>query len=303
MRKLPTWQTTRKALTATALAALVTGGAFLSSGTASAATTLANGCSGTVNGSMGDTVAVQGSSVKELVRTAAREQVGLFNFLTVWPDALADTIANKGALGVGQVPQSAGGPIQGDAIGTAVSNALKGSNGLGVLPSTQNQVLSAIQKKVAGNCGLTTLATNYSPPSTPRSDPASPGSRPGGAGASTSPNGGGNLANLLPGSGTGTAPQRDYSGIPTATPGVAVAPGVRYPATGQLPGDGTAPQFGQGQDGSSGQGADIRNAGNAESLASSNAVNTVQLPMLLAVIVLAGVTAGLVRTWVLRRTS
>ena len=63
-----------------------------------------------------------------------------------------------------------------------------------------------------------------------------------------------------------------------------------------------APQTGD-QSGQSGQGADIRDAGNAQSLASNSASNDVQLPMLIAVIVLAGVTAGLVRTWVLRRAA
>jgi ribose/xylose/arabinose/galactoside ABC-type transport system permease subunit len=52
-----TWQTTRRALTLTAIAAFVTGGAFLSAGTASAATTLvSNSCTGSVTGQMGDQV-------------------------------------------------------------------------------------------------------------------------------------------------------------------------------------------------------------------------------------------------------
>jgi hypothetical protein len=294
VRKIPTWQRTRRALTVTALAALVTGGAFLGSGTASAATTLAGTCKGSVSGSMGDSVALPGSSVKDVVRQAAQEQVGLFNFLTVWPDALANTIAGKGNLDVGQIPDSAGGTIAGDAIGTAVSTALKGSNGLGLTSGTQNQVLTAIKNKVASTCALTTLATNYTAPSssTPTSGPSN--------GSSSNPGtGGAPLANLVPGSNGGTAPQRDYNGIPTATPGTAIAPGIRYPANGALPGDASAPLAG-GQDV---QGPDIRNAGNAQSLATPGSANEVQLPMLLAVIVLAGVTAGLVRTWVLRRAS
>ncbi|MDT8910496.1 hypothetical protein [Amycolatopsis sp. PS_44_ISF1] len=299
VRKTPAWRRTRRALTVTALAALVTGGAFLGTGTASAATTLASACTGSVNGSMGDSVALPGSSVKEVVRQAAQQQVSLFNFLTVWPDSLANTIAGKGNLQVGQIPQSAGGTIGGEAIGTAVAGALKGASGLGLTSGTQNQVLAAIENKVASSCALTTLATNYTAPtsSAPTTGPANGGRSP--ADPATG-SGGAPLANLLPGGNGGTAPQRDYNGIPTATPGTAIAPGIRYPAGGALPGAASAPQLG-GPD-SQGQGPDIRNAGNAEALANSGG-HDVQLPMLLAVIVLAGVTAGLVRTWVLHRAA
>ncbi len=302
MRK--TWQTTRRALTLTAIAAFVTGGAFLSAGTASAATTLAGTCSGSVNGSMGDTVAVQGTSVKELVRKGAQDYVNthLWTLATVWPNSIADTIAGKGALAVGQVPaDAAGGTIAGSAIGGATATALKGADHLGVLDSTKAEVLTAISSTVAKNCGLTTIATNYVAPGAQNA--GGTGGTQGGTG--TTPGGAsGNLANLIPGTSGGTggsAPMRDYSGIPTATAGTAVAPGVRYPADGTLPGDVSAPQAGAGDQ--SGQSAAVRDAGNAQSLASNSASNDVQLPMLLAVIVLAGVTAGLVRTWVLRRAS
>ncbi|MFG1640510.1 hypothetical protein ACGFMK_09495 [Amycolatopsis sp. NPDC049252] len=304
VRKIPTWQTTRRALTVTAVAAFVTGGAFLSADTASAATTLAGTCSGSVNGSMGDTVAIQGSSVKELVRKGAQDYVNshLWTVATVWPNSLADTIAGKGALNVGQVPNAAGGTIPGTAVGSTVAAALKGANGLGVLDGTKNEVLSAVSANVAKSCGLTTIATNYVAPGQPGA--GGTGAQQGG-GTATGPGGStGNLSNLNPGTAGGsggTAPMRDYGGIPTATAGTAVAPGVRYPANGTLPGDATAPQVGVGDQ--AGQGADVRDAGNAQSLSSPAGPNDVQLPMLLAVIVLAGVTAGLVRTWVLRRAS
>jgi hypothetical protein len=294
----------RKTLTVTAIAAFLIGGAFLTTGTASAATTLAGTCTGSVNGSMGDTVAVTGASVKELVRKGARDYVNshFWTFASVWPDALADTIAGKGALTVGQVPNAAGGTIEGSAVGSAAATALKGANGLGVLDSTKAEVLAAISSTVAKSCGLTTVATNYVAPGT---QGAGGTGATQGSGTGTTPGGtSGNLSNLNPGTAGGTggsAPMRDYSGIPTATAGTAVAPGVRYPANGTLPGDAAAPQAGQGDQ--SGQGADIRDAGNAQSLASNSASNDVQLPMLIAVIVLAGVTAGLVRTWVLRRVG
>ncbi|WP_410638317.1 hypothetical protein [Amycolatopsis sp. lyj-346] len=275
------------------------GGAFLSTGTAAAATTLvSNSCTGSVTGQMGDQVAIDGASVKTLVTNGAN------NAGTVAIGSWAgDSIAKNHSIPVGQVPNAAGGEVTGAAIGKAVRTALANSGtwGLGL---DWNKTLNSVENTVAKGCGLTLLAGNYVAPSTP-GQPGNAGTPQGSTGTSTSPGGaGGNLSNLNPGTAGGTggsAPMRDYSGIPTATAGTAVAPGVRYPANGTLPGDASAPQAGQGDQ--SGQGADIRDAGNAQSLASNSASNDVQLPMLLAVIVLAGVTAGLVRTWVLRRAG
>ncbi|MEU8412418.1 hypothetical protein AB0C24_06500 [Amycolatopsis japonica] len=294
MRKTTIWQTTRKALTVTALATMVTGGALLTAGTASAAgTTLANACSGTVNGGMGDTVAITGTSVKELVRAGAREAGTLALY-----DVAANDIAKVNTISVGAVPNAAGGSVDGKAIGTAVRQAVKNTKswGLGLNPE---KTLDSIEHKVAGSCGLTTVATNYVAPTLPT--PGTTGPQQGGNGGGT--NGLPTSPSLLPGgsNGTGYAPPRDYGNLPVAQPGVAVAPGVRYPANSPLPGEG-APQY--GTDGQAGPGPDVRNAGNAEALATDGMPGgDVQLPMLLAVLVLAGVTAALVRTWVLRRVS
>jgi len=300
VRKIPTWKRTRRALTVTAFAALLTGGTFLGASPASAATTLANGCKGSVTGGTGDAVALPGSSVKEIVRQAAKKQVNVWTVLSVWPDSLANSIANAGNLQVGQIPNAAGGTVGGDAIGVAVANALKNAPGLGLLDDTKAKVLNQIHGDVASACGLTTLANNYQAPTS--ATPSNGGTTANG----TTPNqpsgqGGGNpLGSYQPGA-TGTAPPRDYSNIPAATPGTAIAPGARY---GTLPGSGALPQESAAGPQQPGQtGPDIRNAGNAEALASQGGRADVQLPMLLAVIVLAGVTAGLVRTWVLRRVS
>ncbi|WP_410660137.1 hypothetical protein [Amycolatopsis sp. lyj-112] len=290
MRKTTFWQTTRKALTVTALAGMVTGGAFLTGGTASAATTLANACSGTVNGGIGDTVAITGTSVKELVRAGAREA----GTLALW-DVAANDIAKVNTISVGLVPNAANGPVEGKAIGAAVRQAVKETKswGLGLNPE---KTLDTIAHKVAGSCGLTTVATNYVAPALP--SPGTTGPQQGGTGGGT--NALPSSPNLLPG-GTGYAPPREYGNLPVAQPGVAVAPGVRYPANSPLPGEG-GPQY--GIPGAEGQGPDVRNAGNAESLATDGMPGgDVELPMLLAVLVLAGVTAALVRTWVLRRVS
>lgn len=273
MRKTTSRQTTRKALTVAALAAMVTGGAFLAAGTASAATTLADVCTGTVNGGIGDTVVITGSSVEELVRKGANEAGTLA--IGAWA---ANDIAKVNTISVGVMPNAAGGSVKGDAIGAAVRQAVKETKtwGLGLNPE---KTLDNIEHKVASSCNLTTVATNYVAPALPA--PSSGAPQQGGIGG-----------------GTGYAPPRDYGNLPVAQPGGAVAPGVRYPANSPLPGE--APQYG-GPSGDA-QANDIRTAGNAEALATDGTLaGDVQLPMLLAVLVLAGVTAGLVRTWVLRR--
>lgn len=94
----------------------------------------------------------------------------------------------------------------------------------------------------------------------------------------------------------GRSPMADYASLPFARPGVfAPSPGVRY--GGSVPG--YSPQFGiLGTDGVQ---DGVQAAGNAESLALPSG-DTIALPVLLAVLALSGVTAALVRTWVLRRT-
>jgi hypothetical protein len=290
----PTWQITRKALTATAIAAMITGGAFLSSGTASASTLLASSCAGSVSGNMGDQIAVQGSSLADTVTQAAKVKEIFLHLNGVNPDGLGKAIAAKGALIIGTIPNASGGGIGGDVVAATVVQALQTDGNLGWVGGDKQAVLDSIRASVTKSCGLTALALNYTSPTTttsgdynlaPGSSTALPGS-------------------LLPGS-NGSAPQRDYSGIPTASiPSFAVPPGVRYPASGAVPGQ-PSPEYGLPSDGgATEQQADIRNAGNADALAApDSSTGGVQLPMLLAVMALAGVTAALVRTWVLRRVS
>ncbi|WP_290058041.1 hypothetical protein [Amycolatopsis solani] len=104
--------------------------------------------------------------------------------------------------------------------------------------------------------------------------------------------------------GTGYAPMRDYSGIPFATAGLFTpSPAIRYGS--QVPG--YAPQYGlTGPDGTAADGSSgVQTAGRAEALpsASDGFTNGSNLPLLIAVLTLSGVSAGLVRTWVLRRMA
>jgi hypothetical protein len=101
------------------------------------------------------------------------------------------------------------------------------------------------------------------------------------------------------GFGFAESPLARYAGIPFASAGLFdPSPGVKYggDVSGYAPGFGV---LGQNQVPADG----VQTAGQAEALGSpGNALtNGVGLPMLLAVLMLAGVTAALVRTWALRR--
>jgi hypothetical protein len=292
VRKNLVWPTTRKALTVTAMAAMVTGGAFLTGGTASAGTMLAEGCASTVTGNMGDQLAITGDSVKELVRKGANDAGTL-----AMGDWAASDIAKIPTIVIGQIPETVGGTISGESVGAAVRKALDSSGtwGLGL---DRNKTLDNVARTVAASCQVTSIASNYvAPTSQPDYSPGN------GVGTllPTTPGG-----QLLPNPGPSlTVPQRDYGNIPVATAGgFAVPPGVKYPAGSPLPGQ-QSPEFGVLGAGNAdpGQSADVRNAGNADALAAPASADDVQLPMLLAVLALAGVTAALVRTWVLRNVS
>jgi hypothetical protein len=98
--------------------------------------------------------------------------------------------------------------------------------------------------------------------------------------------------------GPGESPWARYTGIPFATAGL-FAPYSGLLTSG-VPGYAPASSLLGSQDSS--VPPDLYTAGHAEALRGGGFTNGVGLPMLLAVLALAGVTAGLVRTWALRRT-
>ncbi|SFP84370.1 hypothetical protein SAMN05421810_103584 [Amycolatopsis arida] len=283
-------------LTATAIAAAVTGFSLLGGGTA-AATTLAGSCSGTVIGPAGEAVAVDSAPVADIVRAAAKEKARFLN--GVDPDKLANKVNREGVIPAGTIPGAGDGAFSGAQVAKIVGTRLEKDDGDGLGPwvdltGVKKDTLEHIKSKVSGLCGLT-LRAKAEPSSQPT--PPQQGGTAGTHGGTPAPG-----ATPLSGTGDARAPQRDYSGIPTASAGVAVPPELRYPPSSGVPGQGT-PEFGiLGADQGTADGtADIRNAGNADPLAAGESPNDVQLPMLLAVVALAGVTAALVRTWVLRR--
>ncbi|HET6500274.1 MAG TPA: hypothetical protein VFG87_05865 [Amycolatopsis sp.] len=110
----------------------------------------------------------------------------------------------------------------------------------------------------------------------------------------------------LPFDTTGYAPMRDYSGIPAVLPAFwAPSPVIQY--GGEIPGYAPEPgtlSTGRTDDSGSQDIAPVQNAGHAEALpdAPDPASFPLGLPALLAVLALSGVTAALVRRWVLRGT-
>jgi hypothetical protein len=97
----------------------------------------------------------------------------------------------------------------------------------------------------------------------------------------------------------GRVPLFSYTNLPFAVPGdFAPSPGVLY--GGNV--SGYAPQVGS-LSGVSSAADGVQTAGRAQALPGSGSGSGVAAPVLIAVLALAGVTAALVRTWVLRRVA
>ncbi|WP_298181070.1 hypothetical protein [Saccharomonospora sp.] len=308
----------RRALATIAATAVVGGMTVLTAGTAAAATAVADNCTGAVGGRVGDMVALDGASVSELVRAGAEEArtIVVVHHLTIWPNHLARKISDT-QVEVGTVPDAPTSSISGEAIGAAVRQALEGKAGLGALPSTQRTTLDSIAETVSAACQLTVEATNHTqrstqpkpsseptPDSPDRSDENSAGTHPHSGDADADGRDGG-----FQNTGEAMAKRRDYDGIPAAEApgaGISVPEDLQYAPSSGVPGEPLTPSYGSLGDedsGNSAHGSDLRNAGDADALAVQDRQQAVQLPMLLAVVALAAVTAGLVRTWALRRAS
>lgn len=282
----------RRAVTALGMAGLLTGASILFTPGTALAEQVATNCSSTVTGKMGETVSITGKSVKEYVRTSAEKAQGVDNLL-VYPDGLADEIEAKGELKVGTVPKAASGSISGAKIADVVAVALKDSSYLG---SNPDKTLSYIEKGVADKCALSLRASNYVAPTgstPPTSGTTAPGTTPPGGNYGAYPGIGTSPFDY--GTGTSRAPRNNYGGLPFAMPGATTNNG-----SGSLV-PGAVPEFGGGGLPPASTDPAVSNAGNADPLGHGDHGEEVQLPMLLAVVALAGVAAALVRTWVLRR--
>jgi hypothetical protein len=327
----------RRLAAAFAVAFVVVTSGLLGGSTASAATPIVVGsCATTVQGAPGTPIQLQPAAVLEPVVNVVRALDPL-NLIT---PTVRSTLSSMPPIPIGAIPTGTGfitagqignaviaqlnripvlGPILG-AVASGVQSAFAGMCGVTVqavnaaaAPIQDGTAAAADQaNKAAAGAGLAPRST---PGKTGGSQPGSPGtpgngtSVPGSNGGGT--NGGANSPVLDPGNymglpsldpwtwgSFGRSPMTDYSSIPFAKAGLyAPSPGVRY--GGGVPG--YSPQFGiLGTDTPPPDG--VQAAGHAESLGGVPG-RDIDISVLLAVLALSGVTAVLVRTWVLRKAA
>ncbi|SFW54142.1 hypothetical protein [Amycolatopsis australiensis] len=286
---------TRRATAVGATAFVLAGSAVLGMpGTASADTITAN-CGDTVTAKPGDTISTP-FGLKTVTDGLTNLVGGLLGGLCKITVNVVDTVVSPV-------------PVVGAPVASAVNQGVQG-------------VTSGVQQGTKALTGGGQPAPQQPGPGAggnPQQNPpaqSGPGGAPqGGTPAGTTPIPEANSP-LLPGFsgspafggfpfaiGTGYAPMRDYSGIPFATAGLFTpSPAIRYGS--QIPG--YAPQYGlTSPDQNAGGNSGVQTAGRAEALpsGSNGFTDGSNLPMLIAVLALSGVSAGLVRTWVLRRMA
>ncbi|ANN14262.1 hypothetical protein SD37_00395 [Amycolatopsis orientalis] len=288
---------TRRATALGASAFILAGSAALAMpGTAAAAETKTAVCGGSVTAKPGDTIL--GTTPLLGIPLNLGQAGSVSGVLTGTINALLGTVCRVTVTVVNTVvaPVPVVGEPAAEALNGAVSGTTQALTGGGQkAPATQ----PAPQKPAPGTGGPQQGGA-----------PAQGGTPAGGTGGFPAAN-----SPLLPGTftpnfgglpwgvSTGYAPMRDYSSIPMAMAGLfSPSPGLRYGS--QIPG--YAPQFGISAEGENGTGnPDVHNAGQAEALpnVSDGFTQDGKLPLLIAVLALSGVSAGLVRTWVLRRMA
>ncbi|TNC27232.1 hypothetical protein [Amycolatopsis alkalitolerans] len=280
---------TRKAAAVGAAAFVLAGSALLATpGTASAATITAK-CGDTVTAHPGDTI--QSPLGLTTVTDGLTSLVGglLSGLCKITVNVVDTVVAPVPVVGppvAGAVDSTVSGATNtvSGAVGTAGKALTGGSQPAQQNPPSDGSSQSGPSGGSNGNqsTGLASMIPGSSSPVLGGGDPA--------------------MFTMLPFGASGYAPMRDYSGIPYALAGLfAPSPGVRY--GGQIPG--YAPEVGSLGDGSSQQSRPVQNAGQAQALPADHGPvpGGSTLPMLIAVLALSGVSAALVRTWVLRPTA
>jgi hypothetical protein len=303
---------------------------LLGGGTATAAEPIIIGdCSVNVHGTPGQPVSLAPAALFGIVTDVVRA------IPLLGPPIAAEInkqLATLPPIPIGALPTGTGYITGGTIANSVIAELNKLPLGLGVPLAT---FLSGMQNQLAQLCGVTVTGVNAaaapvqdgaaavadaSQEATEKLIPGSsggapapggkpgtnPGTTPGASGAS-----GGTPAPNQPVTGGlsdlgldlyqqglwnyGRSPMADYSNIPFARPGMwAPSPGVRY--GGAVPG--YSPEFGIVGDTPPDDGVSV--AGRAEAISPPTS-QRVEFPVLLAVLALSGVTAALVRTWVLRR--
>lgn len=276
----------RKVAALGAVAFLVLGSSALAFPGAAVADTKSTNCGGSVTGQVGDTV-LGNTSVLGL-------KLGSVNLGTISSGTTVLSKTVDSALGiVCTVTVTVTAPV--DDVAGAVN---------GATPDALKPATDPVTGAITGGTDSLRQATGATPPAE---------GTPPGKGSPSNPGSSDPVAPVLPPSNSppyngGTeqgwgsfpyyagTPMGAFSSFPYGDTGslFGTAPGLKY---GYGFGD-YDPQFGLlGESGDDGN--PIRNAGNATALPSTTG-SGIGLPMLLAVLALAGASAGLVRTWVLR---
>jgi hypothetical protein len=334
---------TRFVAASTLTVAVAATGLFAAATPAAAATPIIVGsCATTIQGAPGTPVELSpGAVAQPLVNIVNAVSLGLlgapfqsaFDALPAIPIGAIPT--GTGYITGGQIANAVVAaikpiPLLGPILGTVVSDVQSTlASGCGVTVQALNtavapvqdgtQTLSNLGAQTGKSLGLPAQSTSPGNPSNPGGAGSTPPGDPNGAGGDQ---GSGPSSNEpvpdLPGlgddllsnpafgaaqlldDGLAESPLARYSGIPFASAGLfAPSPGVRYGGT--TPG--YSPGYGVLNNGSVPDG--IQTAGEAQALGtmSTPGGNAIGLPMLLAVLALSGATAGLVRTWVLRKVN
>ncbi|MGW4828531.1 hypothetical protein ACWEOG_13200 [Amycolatopsis japonica] len=289
---------TRRATALGASAFILAGSAALAMpGQAAAAETKTATCGGSVTAKTGDTIL--GKTPLLGIPLNLGQAGPVSGVLTGTINALLGTVCKVTVTVVNTVvaPVPVVGAPAAEALNGAVAGTTQALTGGGAKPAPGTQPQPG--KPAPGTPG------SGGPQTGGPGAPAQGGAPAGGIPAANSPLLPGtftpNFGGLPWGISTGYAPMRDYSSIPMATAGLfSPSPGLRY--GGQIPG--YAPQYGLATENQAGN-PDVQNAGQAEALpsVSDGFTQDGKLPLLIAVLALSGVSAGLVRTWVLRRMA
>ncbi|MFI5586224.1 hypothetical protein ACIA5G_14380 [Amycolatopsis sp. NPDC051758] len=239
----------------------------------------APGCSSTVTGTPGQPVALAPASVAQPVVSALSglDPLGVLTgtFRTVW--------ATTAPIPVGTVPTG-----QGEIPGGRIADAVLARLGeIPVLAPVLTPLVSTVRTSLASLCGILVRgqapgAPETTAPGTPAGPPAGPGA-PGGSGTPVA------------------GRQWTVAGVPGPVRGGGAVFGTPIP--GQLPGAGFPGSAGSGVP-QAGSAAPVvvearRSLGSAEALPEPRP-DDLSWPVLAAILVLAAVSAQLVRRWVLR---
>ncbi|MEV4600352.1 hypothetical protein AB0K15_23480 [Amycolatopsis sp. NPDC049253] len=300
---------TRRATAVGAAAFVLAGSAALAAPGTASADTLTTPCGSTITAKPGDKVKATTPLLGIPLDLGVVGQVS--GVLTGTVNALLGTVCKVTVNVVDTVVAPV--PVVGAPAAGALNQTVSGTT------STLQQGVDSTQRALSG--GAPAQQNPGSPQQPPATGPGAPqGGTPAGQTPIPPPNspllplsggGGGGLASLFPGFAnfsnlpfsTGYAPMRDYSDIPMAMAGLfSPSPALRYGS--QIPG--YAPQYGLSNPGQPAAGnASVQNAGEAQALppTGDNHTNGLDWPVLVAVLALSGVSAGLVRTWVLRRMA